>query len=787
MKFRISLLIPALLAISALLTSTLMFVQDMRSVGKTIRRTHLDDVNLSVTQLQNILYNRLTEGNMAEAKLNLSIAAMRPSIEILALVDEGGMVLMANRYAWEHGTAARVPGFDETRANRAKDTNQRQVSYGGADDTVLSGYYPVVLQLEGERGGGKKVGVLFVRSSVASRLRQERYDSAVQSALYGASMLAASLLVALLLHQVVSRRLRKLMQASNALAAGNLDARAELAGNDELAELGGSFDDMAARIKQDIQRRESAEKELRELNESLESRVAERTRELRETSELNERMLSASSIGIAAYAATGECAFANAALAGMIGATEAQARAQNFRQLVPWRKHGLCEIADRVLEMGRPEVHEFQLVTTFGRPISFDCFFARFMRGGRPHLLAMMSDITTRKAAEAELLSAKDEAERANRAKSEFLARMSHELRTPMNAILGFSQVLELEPLQPQYMEYVHEIHGAGDHLLDLINELLDLARIEAGKLAVAVKPVPLKVSMAEALIIVQSSLATMDVHVVDKCAGETTVLADAMRLKQVLVNLLSNAVKYNNRGGRIVVDCQPLPDAWVRISVADSGPGIPPEKMARLFQPFDRLDAEAGTVEGTGIGLALSKQLAELMGGRVGAESQPGRGSTFWIDLPLAQMPGAAEAHAEVLQPRTDAAAGVITMLYVEDNAANLRLVQAMLRQHPQLKLLSATRAETGLQLASLHRPNLILLDIHLPEMDGYAMLGILQSEPATRGIPVLALSADAMPADIERGLAAGFRDYLTKPVKQEALIAAIRSAVEATRPGIL
>jgi PAS domain S-box-containing protein len=411
-------------------------------------------------------------------------------------------------------------------------------------------------------------------------------------------------------------------------------------------------------------------------------------------------------------------------------------------------------------------------------------------------LLGVTRDVTERRRAEEELRqhrerleelvqertrhlqAAKNEAERANNAKSEFLSRMSHELRTPMNAILGFAQVLQMEQLGARHRRFVAEIHRAGDHLLRLIDDLLDISRIEAGRVTVEVQPTSLRAVVAEALQIVQPLLARRNLTLKDLCqAGpDVHVMADPVRLRQILVNLLSNAAKYNRDGGAVALDCRPADPARVRLVVIDTGPGIAAHRLPRLFEPFERLGAESTSVEGTGIGLALSKQLAQLMGAELGVESTLGAGSTFWIDLPAA---GAAPPPAADEAGDLRSAVGDATVLYVEDNLANLRAVEALLGLRPGLRMLSATHGEDGLRVARRERPDVIVLDIHLPGLDGYAILALLRADPATRSIPVIALSADAMPADVERGLLAGFEHYLTKPVRADQLNAAIEAGL--------
>jgi len=381
----------------------------------------------------------------------------------------------------------------------------------------------------------------------------------------------------------------------------------------------------------------------------------------------------------------------------------------------------------------------------------------------------------------AQMEAARDEAERASQAKSEFLSRMSHELRTPMNAILGFSQLLEIEELPSEVQGYVHEIHRAGDYLLELINELLDLSRIETGKMSVFLQPINVDHAVKTAVEIVYQQMGEKGIRFSLDCQSELSVMADSTRLRQILINLLSNAVKYNVPNGAIKVTCHAREDGFLRISVIDTGPGIALEHQVNLFVPFERLGAEHSAVEGTGIGLALSKQLAELMGGRLGFESMihEGKGALFWLDLPIATR----AIKIEVNQDRnkdTVTDEQQIIILYIEDNSANLRVVEGMFRRKPHFKLIAATSGEEGLMLAQRFNPRVILLDIHLPGMGGYAVLQELRRNPETREIPVVALSADAMDIDVKRGLEAGFKYYLTKPIKMNALFNTIERCLD-------
>jgi len=388
---------------------------------------------------------------------------------------------------------------------------------------------------------------------------------------------------------------------------------------------------------------------------------------------------------------------------------------------------------------------------------------------------AFLRDITDRRRAEEALHAARGEAERAreeaevaNRAKSEFLARMSHELRTPLNAILGFAQLLDFDDLGDEHGESVKLILRGGRHLLQLIDEVLDVARIEQGRLSLSIEPVHLGEVVGEAIDLVRPLAASVHVQMrADMSQFDRHALADRQRLRQVVMNLLSNAVKYNRDGGEVTVSCGSAPDDRVRITVADTGQGIPPEMMDRLFIPFERLGAEQTTVEGTGIGLSISKRLVELMGGEIGAESQTGLGSTFWVDLePVEALETAVTAAIERVTDASMESGRERTVLYVEDNLSNLRLVERILARRPATKLIAAMQGGMALELAREHQPDLILLDVHLPDIEGDEVLRRLREDPVTRDIPVVTVSAEATPHKIERFLAAGAHAYLTKPL---------------------
>jgi len=378
----------------------------------------------------------------------------------------------------------------------------------------------------------------------------------------------------------------------------------------------------------------------------------------------------------------------------------------------------------------------------------------------------------------AELESAKLVAEKANLAKSDFLSSMSHELRTPLSAILGFAQLMESgSPLPtPAQKRSIDQILKAGWYLLDLINEILDLSLIESGKLSLSLEPISLTEVMLECQAMIEPQAQKRGISVAfPQFESSYFVKADRIRVKQILINLLSNAVKYNKVGGTVVVACIASTAGRIRICVKDTGEGLTPEQLAQLFQPFNRLGQEAHAEEGTGIGLMVTKRLVELMKGEIGVESTVGKGSVFWIELNLTAEPqpdaGAAEPPA-VTRAQGQAGAPLRTLLYVEDNPANLMLVEDLVERRPDIRLLTARDGNHGVEIARASLPDVILMDINLPGISGITALRILAEDPATAHIPVIALSANAMPHDIEKGLKAGFFRYLTKPIKVNAFM---------------
>jgi len=371
------------------------------------------------------------------------------------------------------------------------------------------------------------------------------------------------------------------------------------------------------------------------------------------------------------------------------------------------------------------------------------------------------------------LLEARVAAEKANRAKSEFLSRMSHELRTPLNAVLGFGQLLELDGLTPDQAENVGQITKGGAHLLDLINEILDISQIESGHMSMSPEAVNVGDVVGAAVSLLRPLAEERGVHLIggtDHGCGHY-VFADRQRLKQILLNLIGNGIKYNRQGGSVSISCFQAVRGNLRIQVTDTGPGIAADQFHLLFAPFERLGAEQTSVPGTGVGLALSRGLAEAMGGTLDVESTPGRGSTFWVEFPIVESPVKIFEEATNRVPRPDET-GALTVLHIEDNLANVQLVERVLAQRPNLTVVPAMQGRMGVDLARRHRPVLILLDLNLVDLPGVEVLQILRDDPDTADIPVAIVSADAMPRQVQRLLSSGAVAYLTKPIDIHRLL---------------
>ena len=403
------------------------------------------------------------------------------------------------------------------------------------------------------------------------------------------------------------------------------------------------------------------------------------------------------------------------------------------------------------------------------------------------HFLQTVANVLTsainRQRAEESIRLAQEQAESANRAKSEFLSRMSHELRTPLNAIIGFTQLLEMEELSANQSESVSHIARGGEHLLALINQVLDIARIDTGRMTLTIENVEVAAALRESAELIQPLADRYGVRVSLDLGedGEICVKADRQRLQQVFMNLLSNAVKYNRPEGTVTVTADVL-DERVRIRIRDTGIGIPAEKMSRLFVPFERLGAEQTQIDGTGIGLALAQRIVISNNGLLTVESVVGEGSTFTVDLPsVAREIPLAETPVAPAVPELPATGTHKTVLYIEDQDMNLRLVERILRRQPELKLISAMQGSLGLDLAREHQPDIILLDLNLPDMSGDEVLRRLKLDDALRDIPVIMVSADALGDRIVQLMSKGAHSYITKPYKVADFLRTLNETLDA------
>ncbi len=405
--------------------------------------------------------------------------------------------------------------------------------------------------------------------------------------------------------------------------------------------------------------------------------------------------------------------------------------------------------------------------------------------GGKRYFTGVLRDVTVRQRVEAERNEAMAVAAKASRAKTEFLSGMSHELRTPLNAVLGFAQLMESgtpgpTPLQKRNLD---QILKAGWYLLELINEILDLSLIESGKVTLSREPVSLSEVMLECRAMIEPQAQKRGIGMsFPRFDVRHFVSADRTRVKQVLINLLFNAIKYNKAEGAVAVELSPGQSNSIRISVRDTGDGMTPEQLSQLFQPFNRLGKESSTEEGTGIGLVVTKRLVELMGGRIGVQCAVGVGSVFWVEFNLIDAPALSVHEPEpAVQATLRGPRGMPqrTLLYVEDNPANLELVEQLVARRNDLRLVSAAEGNIGIEFARVYQPEVILMDINLPGINGIEAMQVLRADPTTSHIPIIALSANAIPRDVERALAAGFFNYLTKPIKVDKFMEALDAAL--------
>ncbi|MBD3671467.1 MAG: PAS domain S-box protein, partial [Gammaproteobacteria bacterium] len=521
-------------------------------------------------------------------------------------------------------------------------------------------------------------------------------------------------------------------------------------------------------IIRDISERQEQENRLKQLNEKLEVMVQERTATIQEQSaildQIHDSVITTDMQGVI----TGW----NKGAERLFGYTAVESLGQPVNMIYPEDQHEYLarHIIEPLQQNGELEV-EAVMQRKSGE--HFDVHISLTLlrdKAGKPIGMAGYTlDISDRKQAERNLIVAMQQAEEASRSKSEFLSRMSHELRTPMNAILGFSQLLEQNisgNLNAEEMDYVNEVMQAGRHLLELINEVLDLSRIESGRMQLSLETIELNELIKECVSLIRPLADEKSIRIELKQPDRLSYAkADRVRLKQIILNLLSNAVKYNHNDGHIEFTCEEK-EKHYRIRICDNGQGIPETMQHRVFDPFDRLGADKTSIEGTGIGLSLSKRLIEYMGGTLGFTSTEGKGSCFWFDIGRARG-----REGDSNEPGRMSAAGLgeatHKMLYIEHNPSNLRLVRRLLATRPDISLVEAKDLEQASEQIRAHHVKLILVNLHMPgEDDSYQLIQRLRVDDATRNIPVVALSADASEHDIQQGLAAGFQDYLHKPI---------------------
>ncbi|MGE5115999.1 MAG: PAS domain S-box protein [Betaproteobacteria bacterium] len=509
--------------------------------------------------------------------------------------------------------------------------------------------------------------------------------------------------------------------------------------------------------------------------------VAKRAERALEQSEIKFRtLIQNASDGIFTATPDGRYTEVNDAGCRMLGYTREEILARRMEDLVDPEDLSLRPLQYEWLRSGAPVLSERRLRRKDGTTVLTE-ISGRLLPDGQ--FLGIVRDVGQRKAAE-EALRAKEVAERSDRAKSEFVARMSHELRTPLNAVLGFSELLQIDPqhsLGTGRKDYLEHIRKAGRHLLTLIDDLLDMSRIEMGSMKLQVENLDLGEVLRDALDELSASAARSGVRLsLEVPAGITPrVRGDRTRLRQVVTNLASNAIKYNRPGGLVAVRLAPL-DGRLRLSVADDGPGMTPQQLERLFQPFNRLGREGSQVEGTGIGLVITRSLVELMGGELSVRSEPGRGTEFVVDLPAAQpawaAPAAPEPAAVAPATRTDVSGRV---LYIEDDEVNRLLMQAYLAFRPNVELALATDGKSGIRAALASAPDVVLIDMSLPDMGGLEVLSALRARPGPRRVPCIAISANAMPEDVAAAMAAGMDGYLTKPLSAADLLGTLDAAL--------
>ena len=629
------------------------------------------------------------------------------------------------------------------------------------------------------------IGHEMIRGNRAEAAVAMRYAQ-VSAGLAILAMGALIVFVWLLVKRRILRPLRYFEHATQQLAAGNYTHRLNLTQDDEVGDLAAQFDAMIVRV-------EKFAVELQRNRDSLAEVVLARTTELSKAKNVAETLsqyarslIEASLDPLVTISPQGKITDVNEASVEATGVPREQLIGTDFSTYFTEPDEARSGYKQAFSE-GLVRDYPLAIRHTTGRimDVLYNAAVYADANGNVLGVFAAARDITVRKLLDqvlreknTELERATAAAEKANRGKSDFLSSMSHELRTPLNAILGFAQLLESDspPPTPAQKRSLEQILSAGWYLLELINEILDLTQIESGMTMLSLETVSLVEVMSECQSMVgpQADKRAIDMTF-SPLQSNYYIWADRTRLKQALINLLSNAIKYNRTGGTVILDCTVVAPGSIRISIEDTGVGLNKAQLGQLFQPFNRLGMESGGEEGTGIGLVVTKRLVELMGGTIGVKSTAGVGSIFWIEFKLATAPPLTiedDGHPSVTRSPISDDTRQRTLLCVEDNPANLQLIEQLISRRTDLRMLSAADCHTGIEFARAFQPDVILMDINLPGLNGLEAMKILRADPLTSHISIIALSANALPRDIENGLASGFSDYLTKPIRVNEFI---------------
>jgi PAS domain S-box-containing protein len=736
-----------LVGVSVVLLTVLFVLAQLSAAGRQmgLRAEVLADFVATQSEFAMLVGNRTELERIARNALNVEDAAF------VVIADAAGDSIRIGRPGFPIGSIRGISAAEQSSGPSLQTSGARR--YSEVIRSVSSQTASSVVDWESSKAGARRIGTVQIGVSMEQQDRQLRRSVAF------AIMTAALSLVLILAVQYF--QLRRLLEPLKVLIAftrqvgqGDLSRRAPVGRLDEVGRLAKAFNRMVEELGSTTVSRNYVDNIIQSMGEAL--IVTGPDRKIRT---VNREALSM--LGYSAQELVGQPA--NLVLgADAVPAGEAA------------RAHGLCAPSESSGSTGVELVYRTRSGASI--PVLFSASPMRGEDGREAGQVWLARDITERKLAESQLREAKQQAEAANHAKSEFLSRTSHELRTPLNAILGFGQLLEIGELVEDDRESLGHIMKAGRHLLSLINEVLDIAGIEAGRRSLSVEPVRLGEAASDALDMVRGLAAARSIKIRSELGlqADSYVRADRQRLQQVLLNLLSNAVKYNHHGGTITLACERQSEVAVRISVRDTGPGIAQENLGKLFVPFERLGAAETGIEGTGLGLASSKIFVEAMGSSIGVSSIVGEGSVFWFDLQTAEIASLESERA----PESDFAGRQVDadpegiVLYIEDNRTNLMLVEQILARYRRIEFLSASLGADGVRLAREKHPDVILLDLHLPDFWGDEVLRRLREDPLTCDIPVVMLSADATQHQIDRLLDAGAYGYMTKPIDRRRLI---------------